>query len=343
MQLSHDSLPLHLKKSLAPIYFVYGEEPLLVQEACDAIRAAAVAQGHGERQVFTVETGFDWDALYASGQSLSLFAEKRFIELRVPTGKPGEAGSRAIAELCENLPTDTRWLVTAGKLERAAREAKWVKAIDKAGAIVPVYALDAVAWPAWVTRRAMSANLKIKPGVAQLLTHHFEGNTLACAQEIEKLSLLFGPGSELGVDDIEGVLCDNARFSVFALADGCLAGEAARARRILESLKTDGTEPVLVLWALTREIRELATMAAELAQGGTLAEILESHRVWTKRKPSVSQALKRLPPAAWPQLLQRAARVDRVIKGRLRGSAWRELECLALGFSGVRSRTCAAL
>jgi DNA polymerase-3 subunit delta len=337
--ISADQLLHNLKRGLAPVYFVYGEELLLVEESCRAIRDAAHAAGFFERQVMTVESGFDWNGFFASTQSLSLFSERRLIELRLPTGKPGEAGAKILTEVAAQPPADTVLLVSCGKLEKQTREAKWAKALEAAGVAVAVYPLEATQWPTWIRRRMEMTGLKPGPGVVELLAHLMEGNLLACAQEIDKLAMLFGAG-EVGLDDIEGNLGDNARYNVFALVDASLRGEPVAVVRILNSLRGEGVEPVLIQWALAREVRELAQMAAMVAAGQPVMRVIEARRVWNKRKPLVSAALKRLSREASQDLLHRAARTDRVLKGRGRGDAWQELQCLALGLSGLKTGTC---
>jgi DNA polymerase-3 subunit delta len=339
MQISPDQLPAHLKRGLAPIYFVYGEEILLVEESCRTIREAAQAAGYAERQLLTADSGFDWNGLYASLQSLSLFCERRLIELRLPSARPGETGAAILTQIAAQPPADVVFLVICGKLEKAAREAKWVKALEGAGVAIGVYPIEAAQWPAWVRRRLQAQGLQPGPGVVELLAHLMEGNPLACAQEIDKLAMLRS-GGVIGLDDIEGNLSDNARFNVYALADAGLRGEPAAASRILASLRGEGVEPALILWALVREIRELAQMAHLVACGQPLARVLDARRVWTKRKPLVGAALKRLPRQAWQDLLQRAARADRILKGRGAGDIWQELHCLAWGMCGVRLGTC---
>jgi DNA polymerase-3 subunit delta len=339
MQIYANQLDSHLKRGLAPVYLLYGEEPLLVEECRDRIRDAARAAGFDGRELHTADTGFDWNALFAASHSLALFAEKRFIDLRLPSGKPGEAGGKILAEIAARPPADTLLVVSCGKLEKAQREAKWAKALDAAGVVVPLYPVEVAQLPAWVSQRLRARGVQAGPGVAELLAHHFEGNLLACAQEIDKIAMTFG-ASSVKVEDIEQDVADSARFTIFALADTCLEGRAKAIPRILASLRAEGVEPVLVLWALVREIRTLAQIASSIAGGQPLAQALDNHKVWTKRKPLVSKALNRGRPGEWRAWLARAARVDRVIKGRARGDAWRELECLALGFGGLRLPTC---
>jgi len=339
MPISADQLPSHLKRGLAPVYFVYGEELLLVEECCRAIRDTAHAAGFHERQVLTVESGFDWNGLFVSTQSLSLFSERRLLELRLPTGKPGEAGAKILVEIAAQPPADTILVVSCGKLEKQTRESKWARSLETAGVAVAVYPIEATQWPMWIRRRMETKGLRPGPGVVELLAHLMEGNLLACAQEIDKLAMLFGTG-EVGLDDIEGNLGDNARYNVYALVDAGLRGEAAAVGRILNSLRGEGVEPMLVLWALAREARGIAQMAAQVAAGQPVTRVLEAQRVWAKHKPRVGAALKRLSREASQNLLCRAARTDRVLKGRERGDVWQELQCLALAMSGVKVGTC---
>ncbi len=339
MPISPDQLANHLKRGLAPIYFIYGDEPLLVDESCRAIREAAHAAGYHERQVLTVESGFDWNGLFNSTQSLSLFSERRVIELRLPSGKPGEAGAKILMEISANPPADIVFMVSCGKLEKQTRESKWAKALEGAGVVIAVYPLEAAQWPMWIRRRMEMKGLKPGPGVVDLLAHLMEGNLLACAQEIDKLAMLFGQG-DVGLDDIEGNLGDNARYNVFALADASLRGEPVTVERILNSLRGEGVEPILILWALAREARELSQMAAMVAGGQPVMRVLEARRVWAKRKPLMAAALKRLSLEASQDLLRRAARTDRILKGRGTGDVWQELQCLALSMSGLKPATC---
>lgn len=339
MSLSPDQLVQHLKRGLSPIYLVYGDEPLLVEESCRAIRDVAHAAGYQERQVLYVESGFDWNGLFHSTQSLSLFSERRLIELRLPTGKPGEAGAKILMDIAAHPSADIIFLVSSGKLDKQAREAKWVKGLETAGEVIAVYPLEGAQWPSWIRRRMEMKGLKAGAGVVELLAHLMEGNLLACAQEIDKLSMLLGV-AEVGLDDIEGNLSDNARYNVFALADASLRGEPVVVERIINNLRREGVEPILVLWALAREAREMAQMSAMVAGGQPIARVLEARRVWAKRKPLVTGALKRLSVDASQDLLRRAARADRILKGRGTGDVWQELQCLALCMSGMKPGTC---
>lgn len=335
MPIGPDQLAGQLRRGLAPLYFLYGDEPLLIDEAMQAIRAAAAQ--YGEREVVDVEPGFDWNAFYASLQSGSLFATRRLIELRLPTGKPGDAGGKILTELAQSPPADVVLVLRAGKLDRAVRVTKWAKAFEAAAVTVAVYPLERGQLPGWIARRMRAAGLVPGAGVAERLAYHVEGNLLAGAQEIEKLALLFG-AKELSLDDIEGVLSDNARYSVFALSDACLRGARAESLRILRTLKAEGEAPALVCWTLVREVRLLARLAGDIAMGANLEQVLDANRelVWAKRRAVVSQALKRGNVKQWRSLLQQAARADRIVKGRAPGEPWQTLECLALALGGTR-------
>ncbi len=334
MRCEIEQLGQYLARGLAPCYLISGEEPLRIEEGCDAIRAAARAAGYGERLVYTVESGFNWNELFASTRSLSLFADRRLLEVRIPTGRPGEAGAKVLAALAAQPPPDTLLLVIAGKLDKAARESNWAKALDTAGVAIAVQELGAQRLPAWIGARLAARGLEAEPGVVELLAYHMEGNLLACAQEIDKLLLVHGTGAVLRTADLQASLVDNARFSVYGLVDACLAGETAAAARMLRHLRAEGIEPILVLWALARELRGMAQLARELSLGRPEAAVLS--RVWASRRGPVTRALRRVRPGQWLGMLRAAARADRVLKGRAAGEVWHELETLSLALSGVR-------
>ncbi|HHJ13182.1 MAG TPA: DNA polymerase III subunit delta [Gammaproteobacteria bacterium] len=332
-QLRPEQLGAHLGKTLAPVYFIHGDEILLVNECADAVRAAAREQGHDERQVFSVEPGFDWDSLRSAGDSLSLFAQKRLIELRMPGGKPGKAGAQALRDYAADPPPDTLLLIVSGKLEPAARRSKWVQALEQAGVSVPVWPVEPKALPGFLAARMRRRGMRATPEALQRLAERVEGNLLAADQEIEKLYLLHGPG-ELSLDTVESLVTDSARYDIFGLVDAALAGEAAQVRRTLDGLRAEGVEPVLVLWALAREIRSLAGLARDIAGGTAPARAMAAARVWDKRKPLVTAALARIRGRRWWQLVQHCAYIDRVIKARAAGSPWDELVQLALALAG---------
>lgn len=332
MPINPEQLSRSLERGLAPVYLLSGDEPLLIDEAAEAIRRRSRADGFSERSVFTVEAGFDWNQLREASQSLSLFAERRLIELRLPTGRPGDAGSEWIAEFATQPPPDLVLLVLGGKLDKAQRESSWVRAMESAGTHVQVWPIDPPRLPAWLTQRFATRGLKPEAGVAELVAWHMEGNLLAAAQEVDKLAMLLGSGP-VTLADVEASLADNARFNVYQLVDAALAGDVAVVRRMLASLRAEGGEPILMLWALARELRSLASLARERAQGK--AETAVVARVWQNRRALVTKALRRFPAGAWLGFLRQAAHLDRVIKGQAPGDRWLETERLLLAVAGL--------
>lgn len=344
MRLYANQFDAHLQSPLMPLYLISGDEPLLVEESLAGLRAAAQAQGYTEREQYAVEPGFDWNRLAASGQSMSLFAERRLIELRMPNGRPGDAGGKTLVALAEAPPEDTVTVIITGKLESDVQRSKWVKAVDKAGAWLTLYPVGPEEMPAWLRQRMQAHGLVPGPGVVEQLAWHFEGNLLAAAQEIEKLAMEYDSKNQgqIELETIEANLSDSGRFDVFRLVDACLLGDANNVRRILQGLQSENVAPVLVNWALVREIRQLGAIARESAAGSSQSEIFKRHRIWPKRQSLVKQGLARHNPAQWQHLLQLGAAVDRVIKGRAAaatGAAWQDgwqgLEALALSLAGV--------
>lgn len=338
MRLRFEQLESHLARELLPIYLVSGDEPLQAMEAADAIRAQARARGFAEREVLHAEAGFDWGSLAAASDNLSLFAEQRLLELNIPNAKPGDAGSKALVAYAEHPPADCLLLINCAKLDKRQQQGKWFKALEQQGAVLQVWPLDYQALPGWIERRMRAKGLKPSPEAAQLLADRVEGNMLAAAQEIDKLRLLHGD-EPIDGEAILASVADSARFTVFDWVDAALAGEAERASHILEGLYGEGGEPVLMLWALAREIRALEAMAAGLAEGQGMGAVLAAQRVWDKRKPLYQGALARHPGVRrWQHFLVLAARIDRMIKGLEQGTVRDELLHLALLVAGLRLR-----
>jgi len=333
MKLPPQQLPSHLQQQLAPVYLVTGDEALLVQEACDAIRSKARESGCEERVVMHVETGFDWHRLQQEASDLSLFSRRRLLELRLPSGKPGDAGSKALQAYAKDQASDDVLLVMARKIEAAARNSRWYKALDSRGVVVQIWPLAARQLPAWLNQRMRQRGMTAGPDALALLADRVEGNLLAAAQEIDKLHMWHGPGT-VTADELMEAVADSARYDVFGLVDSALAGDAARILRMLVGLRTEGVEPTVVLWALLRELRSLAAMAATVRQGSTPAQALARHHVWDKRKALVGGALQRRDDSGWLGLLQEGARIDRMIKGLEAGNPWDELLQLCLQMAG---------
>lgn len=333
MRLKPEQLAQHLKQTLAPVYLVSGDEPLQVMEAADAVRARAKQAGCDERLLFEVERGFNWGQFLEARASMSLFSQQRLLELRLPSGKPGVDGAKALQDYLA-APAGDVLLIIAGKLEKESQQAKWFGAIERAGAVVQVWPVEPGQLPGWVERRMRAKGLLPTPEAVALLAERVEGNLLACAQEIEKLALLH-EGAAVDAATIAAAVTNSARYSVYDLVDRALAGDAPHALRVLQGLRGEGEEPVLVLWALAREIRLLAQMRASIDAGASIDRVFTEHRIWDKRKPLLRSALQRHQASACRKLLRRAAAVDRTIKGAAPGDAWDELMRLAAVLAGV--------
>lgn len=339
MKLNPAQLGKHLQGQLAPVYVVSGDEPLLCQEACDAIRTSVRARDFSERQVFNAEANFDWGLLLEAGASLSLFAEKRLIEVRLPSGKPGDKGAAALLEYLSRPPEDTVLLLSLPKLDGSTQKTKWAKAlIDGTDTqFIQIWPIEAHNLPQWIRQRLSQAGLAANQEAVDLIAARVEGNLLAAAQEIEKLKLL-ADGGQVDAATVQAAVADSARFDVFGLIDAALNGEPAHTLRTLEGLRGEGVEPPVILWALARELRLLGGLAQQYSQGVPLEKAFAAARppVWDKRRPLVTRALQRHPASRWNQLLQDAQRIDAQIKGQAPGDPWNSLARLALLLAGQR-------
>jgi DNA polymerase-3 subunit delta len=329
-----DKLAGHLAASLAPVYLVSGDEPLQLGECCDAIRSAARGAGYSSRQVFEAGSGFDWNQLGAEAAMFSLFAEKKLLDLRLPGGKPGTEGSRVLQAYCDDPPPDTLLLLTLPKLDRQQQSAKWFKAIEAIGVVLQVWPVEPARLPAWIERRLKSVGIQADRAAVRILADRVEGNLLAARQEIEKLLLLHGPGP-LDGDRLAAAVADSARYDVFELVDTAMRGETARALHILEGLRGEGVAAPVVLWALHREIRTLASIAVEVGRGADAEQAIGRARVFSKRVGLVRQALGRLRAVQWLKLLEQCHQADCAIKGLEPQPAWLLLEQAVLGLSGT--------
>ena len=342
MKVKPEQLSQHLQRQLAPVYLVFGEEPLLVQEACDAIRTAARAQGFNERELFHAEAGFDWNTLHTEANSLSLFADKKILELRIPTGKPGDKGSKAIQAYCENASPDNLLLVIAPKLDAATQRGKWVKALDACGTTVQTWPVPANQLARWIGQRLKQADIKSSQAAVEILADRVEGNLLAAVQEIEKLKLLATDG-EVDATTMSTVVADSARYNVFALIDKILTGDAQSAARTLRGLRDEGSEARVVLWAVSREIRILLKASDAHRNGEPIERALKGAGVWDKRQPLYKQALRRLQGPQLRAMLRLCRNTDQAIKGLGGDNAWQNLTELTLNLSGSPALTGATI
>jgi DNA polymerase-3 subunit delta len=332
VKISANQLGPHLNKSLLPCYLVTGDEPLLLQEALDALRAAARARGFGSREVHIATTGFNWDDLRYAAGNLSLFAEKRIIELRLPTGKPGVKGGAAIVEMVQHAGEDLLFVVSAPKLDGRGGGPKWVKALAAAGGHTQVWPVTRRELPAWVNARMKSAGLQPDRDSVRLIADRVEGNLLAAQQEIEKLRLMLGEGA-VTVQDAEAAVADSSRFDVYKLVDAAVAGDAARAVRILGGIRTEGLEPVIVMWALTRELRVLAGLASSVESGIDLGTAMQRAYVWKNRQGLLRACVGRHQLADFYALIRLCRQADAAAKGQAAGDPWQLATRIILGMA----------
>lgn len=322
MQLAANQLQAQLQKGLRSLYTLHGDEPLLIQEAGDAIRAAARAQGHTERTVHTMAGAHaDWSAVLASGASLSLFADKQIVEVRVPSGKPGKDGSAALQQLAESADGNdsTLTLVVLPRLDMATQKSAWFAALDAHGMTVRVDPVDRKALPQWIAMRLQAQGQRVAAGEEGQRTLAFfadrvEGNLLAAHQEIQKLALLH-PQGELGFEQVESAVLNVARFDAFKLAEAVLAGQVARVQRMLDGLQAEGEAPVLVHWALAEDIRTLNRVRGAVDDGRPLPIALRESRVWGVKEKLVERVLPTLGTAQLARWLDDAHTVDGIVKG----------------------------
>lgn len=335
MKLRPEELTEHLARELLPVYLVAGDEPLQHREASDAIVSHARATGHDEREVLEAERGFDWSALRAAACTLSLFASRRLIELRLKGSGPGREGAEALKDYLAEPPADTLLLIKAGKLDASARKSAWFRRIDQVGAIVQVWPTRPEELPRWIAQRLAATGLAIDAEAATLLAERVEGNLLAAAQEIEKLRLSQRQG-RIGVAEVAAAVGDSARYDVFDLSDALLAGDAQRTVRILEALRAEDVESVLIVWLMSRELRLLYGVARAQAAGRRSDEVMEKARIWSSKRDLYRRAARRFRPVDLAQLLSRCAYCDRLVKGQETGDLWIELIELGVRLAGRR-------
>ncbi|MBW9333665.1 DNA polymerase III subunit delta [Herbaspirillum aquaticum] len=339
MQLRHDSLDAHLGKSLASLYVIASDEHLLALEAADKIRRSARANGYTEREVLVVERSFKWGELLAANQSQSLFGDKKLIELRIPTGKPGKDGGQALQDYAANLSPDNLTIISLPKLDWATQKAAWVGALQQAAVYIDIPLVERAQLPAWIGNRLAAQQQSADRPCLDFIADRVEGNLLAAHQEIQKLALLHPPG-KLSFEQVQDAVLNVARYDVFKLNEAMLSGDIARLTRMMDGLKGEGEALPLVLWAVTEEIRTLLKLKSGMAQGKPVGALLKEYRIWGPRERLMEPALRRISLAALEQALQEAALVDRMVKGlRARsfaGDPWDAL--LQLGLKLARGR-----
>ena len=346
MQLALPQLQAHLQKGLRSLYTLHGDEALLVQEAADAIRAAARQQGYTERSVHVVSGAhFDWSEVLAAGGSMSLFAERQILEIRVPTGKPGKEGSPMIQQLAQSAEGNdsTLTLFILPRLDSATKKGAWFGALEQFGVSLQIDSLERAQLPQWIAQRLKLQNQSVAAGqdgqnCLQFFADRVEGNLLAAYQEIQKLSLLY-PAGELTHAQVESAVMNVARYDVFKLSEAVLAGQVARVQRMLDGLQAEGEAAVLVHYTLSEDIRALKRVKDAMAEGRPLPMALREQRIWGAREKLFERVLPKLSTARLAQLLKNAHQVDGIVKG-LKVSdwptdPWQALQRLALRVSSA--------
>ncbi|NOQ64355.1 MAG: DNA polymerase III subunit delta [Methyloprofundus sp.] len=333
MWLKAEQLAAALAKQLAPIYFFSGDEPLQLGEAADAVRLAAKQAGYENREVLTVDKSFSWGDFMQAADSISIFSEQKIIDLRLPSGKPGTEGSKALVNYCARIPEDTLLLISSGKIDGSAKKSKWVTTLEQHGVAMQVWPLSGRDLVNWIQRRLQQRGLSADNTGLGMIASRVEGNLLAATQEIEKLYVLYGTG-ELSAEQIQNAVLDSSRYDVFNLVDAALSGRKDRVLKILAGIQHEGIAAPVVLWALTREIRSLIHIQEKLAAGQQRNSVFMKHQVWGDRQKLVSHALSKLNRQSLLAMLLLSAKADRQMKGQEAGDAWASLLQISLMLAG---------
>lgn len=337
MKIRPDQLSRELERKIFPVYMLTGDEPLLLQESADQIRRACQQQGFTERRIFHVDRQFDWAQLQDEAESMSLFSEKKLIELRLGKSKPGSAGAKALTRYLESPNEDNVLLIESARLDANTLKSKWVSTIEKAGGLLQIWPISLKEMPDWLSRRATAMNLTLEREAVMLLSDRLEGNLLAAAQELEKLKLNY-PSETISEAMVLETVDDSARYDVFNLTDSCLLADPRKSIQILSHLRAEGVESTFVLWALTKEVRLLDAIRHGLSNGANMAAIFKQNRVINRRQNLVTQTARRLDHQHIRTILALGAECDARIKGMLKGgSPWDTLSDMVLMLCGTRA------
>jgi DNA polymerase-3 subunit delta len=321
--------------SSLPVFMVTGDEPLQHAESCDAIRAWLRQAGFTERDVMHVDAGFSWERLLESANALSLFADRKIIELRLGSQKLDKQASALLQRYLDNPAPDNVLLIQADRLDAGAKKSAWFKQVEKSGLVVEIWPVEPEQLPQWMSQRAAAQGLQLSSDALQLLCARIEGNLLAAKQELDKLNLLY-PNQTIDAEQVVEAVADSSRYDIFALSDAVLMRDPARCQKILQVLRQEGIEATLVLWALTREIRSLLNLQRGLASGVPYDTLCQREKIWGKRKPLMRKACQQTPAARLEGLLVLSHDIDLAIKGQLNSCPWLLLSSLTLELSGCQ-------
>lgn len=333
MKATAEEFASRLNLEIPNIILISGDEPLLVQETEDTLRAQIKALGPFERVIFDIDGRFNWDRLHAQGQLMSLFSEKTLVECRMPSGKPGTQGAKAIDAWLNASPPDQILMITCGKLDASQQKSQWVKKIERQGIVVQIWPIKPQQMPNWIRTRARLMGLAIDNQALEFLSEHAEGNCLAAKQELEKLKLIYGEIS-LNIEHVQHAVVNSSRYNIFELIDACLSRHPEKSAKIFQGMRHEGQDCIMILMMLTREIRLLAQIATRVEQGQSFQEATLDARLWQTRKLLVERALSKRPAHYFLRLLQTARQIDAMIKGAREGNPWFALFALIMNLSG---------
>ncbi len=337
MKLRPEQLPNHLEQGLSPIYLIFGDEQMLVEEASDLIRQQVRKLGADDRQVWHVEGRFNWSEIQWQEQTMSLFASQRLLEIRLPSGAPGKEGGEALRNYAANIPADTTLLIISGKIDARSQKSKWFTELDRVGVTIPIWPIDITNLPRWVLQRMQQKGLQANQQIAALIAERVEGNLFAAAQEIDKLQLLC-PDGKVDEETVLASVADNARFEVFGLMDTVFSGQATKIPRMISRLRGEGLDIMSVFSAVSWSLHRAVNMAIQIEQGERVEQVLASQRppIWEKARPMMREALSRHQRPQWQGFLQQMAKIDQAAKGSLKADPWSLLEILCLQVAGIK-------
>lgn len=336
MRLRVDQISGHLEQGLLPVYVIFGDEQMLVEEAGDVIRQYARKRGADDRQVWHVDGRFNWSELQWQEQTMSLFASQRLLEIRLPSGSPGKEGGEALRRYIENPPVDTTLLIISGKIDARSQKSKWFTELDRIGVTMPIWPIDLANLPRWILQRMQQRGLKANQQIASLIAERVEGNLFAASQEIDKLQLLC-PNGQVDEQTVLESVADNARFDAFGLMDTVFSGQVVKIPRMISRLKAEGVDILAVFSAVTWALHRAVNMAIQVEQGGRMDQVFASQKppIWDKHRPMMQQALLRHNSQQWQAFLQQMAKIDQAAKGSLQACPWSLLEQLCMHVAGI--------
>lgn len=324
MKIRLEQLPQQLKNQISPIYFISGEELLLVQESCDLIRQILNANNYDDRIKLQIDNSFNWQLFSQTAYTNSLFSEKTLLELNLGSNKIKDEGKKALEKYAQNPPTNKVLLIIADKIDAATQKNLWYQTIEKNGIVVQIWPINKNNLNAWIAQRMKRYGLTASSEAINILAEYAEGNLFAAAQEIEKLSLIYVQGA-LDTQQVTVAISDNAHFSIYDLVDNILMGNVNKIPRILKILHQEKIEPILILWAFAKELRVLSSIVNTIEQGTSVEQALQQQHVWEQRKPYIKNAVSRHNAKSIYNLIRHCARLDCIIKGVENGNIWNEL------------------